>query len=396
MEEKENPCVTDGMLDIVSYDVLGKLPDPFRFDDGRRVAGQADWAARRRELYKTAVELQYGVMPPENEWLEVEPLYISPCTKVYRIKAGPRAHPVSFRMKLLLPPNVENPPVIVDGDLCFNYAMDRAWLDAALDNGVAWALFDRTELACDIPDDRGRAKGPFFEAYGGLQCGAIAAWAWGYSRVVDALGRLSLTDGGCIAFTGHSRGGKTCALAGALDERAAVVNPNDTCAGACSCYRTHLRARYDGGDKVLRSETLRDLWNTFGFWMGPLLGQYAECEETLPFDCHYLKALIAPRTLFVSEAAGDVWSNPVGSWQTTMAAREVYSFLGAEDELFWYFRPGTHRHAAEDVRMLVSLIKRRQNGENLMAGRFFRLPFRTEGLPSVFDWRAPAQPRIDT
>lgn len=64
MEEKENPCVTDGMLDIVSYDVLGKLPDPFRFDDGRRVAGQADWAARRRELYKTAVELQYGVMPP--------------------------------------------------------------------------------------------------------------------------------------------------------------------------------------------------------------------------------------------------------------------------------------------------------------------------------------------
>lgn len=168
MEEKENPCVTDGMLDIVSYDVLGKLPDPFRFDDGRRVAGQADWAARRRELYKTAVELQYGVMPPENEWLEVEPLYISPCTKVYRIKAGPRAHPVSFRMKLLLPRNVENPPVIVDGDLCFNYAMDRAWLDAALDNGIAWALFDRTELACDIPDDRGRAKGPFFEAYGGL------------------------------------------------------------------------------------------------------------------------------------------------------------------------------------------------------------------------------------
>ncbi len=147
---------------------------------------------------------------------------------------------------------------------------------------------------------------------------------------------------------------------------------------------------------MLRSETLRDLWNTFGFWMGPLLGQYAECEETLPFDCHYLKALIAPRTLFVSEAAGDIWSNPVGSWQTTMAAREVYSFLGAEDELFWYFRPGTHCHAVEDVRMLVSLIKRRQNGENLMAGRFFRLPFKTEGLPSVFDWRAPAQPRIDT
>ena len=48
MEEKENPCVTDGMLDIVSYDVLGKLPDPFRFDDGRRAGRSADGNCTKR------------------------------------------------------------------------------------------------------------------------------------------------------------------------------------------------------------------------------------------------------------------------------------------------------------------------------------------------------------
>lgn len=395
MAEKETLCVTDDLLEIVSYDVLGKLPDPFRFDGGTRVAGQADWAARRRELYKTAVGLQYGAMPPDNELLDVETLYASPKTNVYRITAGPRPHPVSFRMKLLLPEGVEKPPVIVDGDLCFNYAMDRDWLSAALDNGVAWALFDRTELACDVRDGSGRAKGPFFDAYPGFACGALAAWAWGYSRVVDALGQIGLTDDGCIAFTGHSRGGKTCALAGALDERAAIVNPNETCAGACSCYRTHLKARCAGSDKVLRSETLQDLWRNFDFWMGPEMGRYADCEEKLPFDCHYLKALIAPRTLFVSEAAWDIWSNPVGSWQTTMAAKEVYSFLGSADELFWYFRPGTHYHTVSDVRMLVSLVKRRQNGTAFVPDGFFRLPFKTDGLPSVFDWRAPAGGRSE-
>ena len=54
--------------------------------------------------------------------------------------------------------------------------------------------------------------------------------------------------------------------------------------------------------------------------------------------------------------AGDIWANPVGSWQTTMAAKEVYRFLDAEENLFWYFRPGTHYHDLNDIQMLVNII----------------------------------------
>lgn len=382
--------VRGDMLKIASYEILGKLPDPFLFDDGRRVASREDWTARRRELYGKVIELQYGVMPPENEFTEFETLYDSRTTKVFRIKAGPRSSPVTFRMKLILPDGVKEPPVIVDGDLCFNYAMDREWLNAALDSGIAWALFDRTELANDLAGENGRAKGQLFDAYKDLDCGALGAWAWGYSRVVDVLERLSITDNDCIAFTGHSRGGKTCALAGALDTRAAIVNPNETCAGACSCYRTHLCACYAGDEQDSHSETLKDLLHNFSFWMGPDLGKYADREEDLPFDCHELKAMIAPRTLFVSEAAGDIWANPVGSWQTTLAAKEVYSFLGAENELFWYFRPGKHFHKVGDVRMLVSLIKRRQSGgADFCADGFFKLPFDPGSVGRIFDWKAP-------
>ena len=58
-------------MKITSYEVLGKLPDLFTFEDGRKVASIADWRERRQEIYKHAVELQYGQMPPEPEVLEL-------------------------------------------------------------------------------------------------------------------------------------------------------------------------------------------------------------------------------------------------------------------------------------------------------------------------------------
>lgn len=384
----EKSLVASDMLEIKDCEILGKLPDPFTFDDGRRVATESDWLERKKELYGTVIELQYGVQPPPSEFTEVETLYDGGTTRVYRIKCGYKAHPVSFRMKLLLPNGVKNPSVIVDGDGCFNYYMDKEWLGAALNKGVGWAIFDRTELVHDVMGEP-RGQGQLFDAYPGLRCGALSAWAWGYSRVVDALEEIGLVNLDCIAFSGHSRGGKTCALAGALDERAAIVNPNATCAGSCSCYRTHLVALDENGNEA-RSERLSDLWRNFYYWVGEKLGDYVDREAELPFDGHELKAMIAPRTLLLTEAAHDVWSNPVGAWQTTIAAKEVYDFLGAGNEIFWNFRPGRHFHKIEDVELLVSLVKRRESGgKDFDADAFFRLPFAPDTIPPIYDWKNP-------
>lgn len=381
------------MLNITEYKVLGKLPDPFTFDNGTSVKTKEDWKKRKTEIYKTAIELQYGTMPPKPEVFKVETLYIGGKGKSnsYLITAGTKKKTVSFRMRLHLPSEEQRikygdvkPPVIVDGDLCFCYAMDQNFLNAALDEGIQWAFFDRTELAHDVLYE-GRRQGALYEVYPECTFGALGAWAWGYSRCVDALEIIGLSDMSCVAFTGHSRGGKTAALAGALDERAAVVNPNETCAGACGCYRIHMGASYMG-EKPQKSETLADLLHYFDFWMGPDLHEYADREEDLPFDAHMLKALVAPRTLFISEAAGDIWANPIGSWQTTMAAKEVYRFLGAEDNLFWYFRPGTHYHHLNDIQMLVNIILQKTKGAKADE-RFSGLPFKAPEL--IFDWRAP-------
>ncbi|MBQ3868978.1 MAG: hypothetical protein II777_00385 [Clostridia bacterium] len=380
MTEKEYP------LKITEYELSGKLPDPFILDSGKRITKPEEWEERRKEIYKTAIELQYGTLPPAPEFLETELTCDTENCRVFRIITGTKENPVTFRMHVILPrAHGEKIPVIIDGDSCWTYHMDKAFLSPALDNGIGWVLFDRTELAHDL-NYEGRDHGQLYKTYPGYTFGALGAWAWGYSRCVDALEKLDIpVDFDWIAFSGHSRGGKTAALAGAVDKRARIVNPNETCAGACGCYRIHIKGIYENGGEG-RSETLADIYRVFPFWFGEGMSAYTNCEEKLPFDAHFLKAMTAPRTLLVGEASGDLWANPVGSWQTSVAANEVFKFLGEDDGLFWYFRPGTHGHQVYDVEMLVNVIKHKREGAPVDS-RMFNLPF--SAPEPAFDWKSP-------
>ena len=100
--------VNENTLKVTEYKLLGKLPDPFMFDSGERMTSKDQWEKRRAEIYKTAVELQYGTQPPAPEYFEVEALLDwSPVCKGYKIHAGTKDRQVSFRMQVLLPENVK-------------------------------------------------------------------------------------------------------------------------------------------------------------------------------------------------------------------------------------------------------------------------------------------------
>ena len=380
-------------MEITELKVLGKLPDPFLRPDGSRVSTEQEWAEQRKELYKSAVELQYGTMPPDPEFLEVEMLYDSSgCHKMdtYRIITGTHKKPVSFTIKVIRPTTnsfnslPEKLPVVICGDGCFNYIYDTNWVSSFINENIILVIFNRVELAHDVKNE-GRRKGPLYNTYPDYTFGALGAWAWAYSRVIDALSQFDFIDMDNITVTGHSRGGKAVMLAGAVDSRIAITNPNETCAGGCGCYRIHMDGLTKDGQKK-RSETLKDIWSSFDYWFGPDLGDYAEREEELPFDSHYLKALVAPRILFVSEAVDDIWANPVGSLMTTQAAAEVYKFLGSLENLYWYFRPGYHYHKVDDLKMLINLIKHKTEGRALDEN-FFKAPF-PEPAP-IYDWTSP-------
>lgn len=373
-------------IKITEYKEYGKLPNPFLKPDGTLVSRAEEWSEQKKVLYKSAVEFWFGKQPPAPEFVEVETTYKPGKGKSnsYIVHTGTRECPMQFRIKVFLPDCDEKCPVVIDGDGCFEYAYNKDFLNVFRKNNIAFVLFDRTEIAHDVHKE-GRCQGAFYKTYNDYSYGAFSAWAWAYSRVLDALERLDIVDTSLVAFTGHSRGGKTAMLAGALDERATIVNPNATCAGACSCERLLIRAIGENGVEKC-SEMGADLVRTFPYWMGEEYNKAANNPESLPFDSHFLKALVAPRVLLVTEAGSDIWANPVGSWQTTMGAKEVFKFLGAQENLYWGYRNGTHYHEIEDVEKLVSVINRVRYGTELCDG-FFEAPF--DEPPLMFDWRAP-------
>lgn len=374
----------ENLIQTINYQVLGQLQDLFTMEDGTKVETREQWELRREELYKTAVELQYGTMPPEPEFVKLEPLDNGGNIQSIRIITGTYEKPVSFVMRVIRPEKPGIYPAIVDGDLGFRYAFDKAFIHAVTDRNIMLVLFNRTEL---VPDRKEAGRdGPLYRTYPEYTFSALGAWAWGYSRCVDALEILGIVDKNNIAFTGHSRGGKTALLAGILDQRASIVNPNDSGAGGAGCYRIHMSALQENGSEQ-RSEQLSDLIDgAFPFWFGPEMRAYSGREAEIPFDEHYLKALVAPRILLETEAASDIWANPIGSWQTAMAAKEAYHFLEAEDNILLYYRRGYHQHQVDDLIMLANIMNQKIAGEPFEEGSF-QLPFKKKDL--IFDWRCP-------
>jgi len=371
-------------------ELLSPLPDLFRMENGQRVCTEEDWEARRKELYRLAVDMQYGGMPPEPEFLQVELLYSSDRGSSYRIHTGRRDKEITFGMQIIWPSaKALKYPLIVDGDGCFPYVYLDDNLAITRASGAALIRFNRTELAHDVKEDV-HTDG-LYGVYPGMTFSALAAWAWGYHRCVDAAIQLGVADESMIAFTGHSRGGKTALLAGATDPRATLVNPNGSGAGGAGCYRIHSTTICEDGEER-RSEELRDLLKNFPFWFGPEMVPYADKERELPFDEHYLKALVAPRILLDTEALSDAWANPAGSYLTHLAAREAYRFLGAEDRILIHYRAGYHYHKPEDWQVLVDVMNHFRCGTELDE-TMNRPPF--DGLEPVHEWCAPKKDKAN-
>lgn len=375
-------------MKITKYETLGKLPDPFLFADGSRVRSAADWERRKRELREPVIGLQYGGMPPEPEFLEIEPLCVPDTPgrmNIWRVVTGTRADPVSWTIYAHRPAGRAPWPTVIDGDLCYGCMQDPRTAEKFSEHGIMLVTFNRDEIVPDVRNPR--RTGNLYGTYPERTFGALSAWAWGFSRTLDALLRLGIADPSSVTFTGLSRGGKAALLAGATDERATVVCPEATCAGSGSCYRIHMSAETSDG-RIARSETLKDIVNAFPDWFGPGLKAYEDDEASLPFDSHMLKAMVAPRVLFDCQAEDDIWAGPVNSWMTDVAAREVWKLFGKEENVLWYWRAGGHAHLPEDFDMLIEVIERERDGRPLRSEKFMKTPF-PEPEP-LFDWRCPA------
>ncbi|MEW6755618.1 MAG: hypothetical protein AB1505_32275 [Candidatus Latescibacterota bacterium] len=327
------------------------LPDLLTHGDGSPVT-PATWGRRRQELLEAIIPHQYGGMPPSS----VATRALLLCSQTLRTEGGlryqtyevrtafPGGQEVSLVLKAWVPPGDGPFPVVLSGDGCWRYFDDGIVRQVTARGSIA-ASFDRTGAAAD---NRGiyRDTG-LYRVFPDAQFGALAAWAWAYHRCVDALCGLELVRAAQIAITGHSRGGKAVLLAGATDERIAITNPNDSGIGGSGLNRW----------KAEGSEVVDDFIRVGSiFWFGPGWAQYQHRDRELPYDQHFLHALVAPRGLLVGEAYGDPGANPPGSYAACQAARAVYGMLGAPEKLGWAVREGVHGHFASDFEALLDFV----------------------------------------
>ena len=94
-------------------------------------------------------------------------------------------------------------PVIVGSDMAWGSQQSQS-MQKVIQRGYAVCEFDRASFG---PDSADRKHGTYL-LDPSADCGAIAAWAWGYSRVIDYLITRPDVDARRIIVSGHSRGGK--------------------------------------------------------------------------------------------------------------------------------------------------------------------------------------------
>ena len=328
------------------------LPDALRFNGGLKVREAAQWRERRDEIRELMLPVAYGNFPPTPGATRCVELHTAVARNLDHAKLGSYRIEVdgrhAFLLRVLVPNGSRPCPVILNGDGCWHYATDQV-VQTILARGNGFAQFNRVEFA---PDAHGAQQPPV------QPHPAVAAWAWGYHRAVDALRQMAFIEGDCIAVVGHSRGGKAALLAGATDERIALTSANNSGAGGAGCFR------FQGPG----SETLADMVSAFPHWFSPNFNAFANREHKLPFDQHFLKALVAPRALLTTEALDDLWANPSGTLKTHLAAKEVYSLLGAPLRIVIAFREGGHDHSPADWDTLLDF------ADSVFHGTSFKLP----------------------
>lgn len=253
--------------------------------------------------------------------------------------------------------------------VCINfsdYLPDRFIpIEEIIDNGFAVLSFCHNDVTKDNPDFTDGLAGVLYKncTRNSDSPGKIAIWAWAAHRVMDYAETLNCLDVNCSVVCGHSRLGKTALLAGATDERFKFVYSNNSGCSGVAISR----------DK--KGETVEDICRSFPYWFCENYLKYATNEYQMPFDQHFLAALVAPRYLYVASAEEDEWADPCSEFTTCVMLNEVYENYGKKglicgnrfpksgDEFHegcvgYHLRSGTHYFSREDWQKAIKFINK--------------------------------------
>ncbi|KZL87438.1 carbohydrate esterase family 15 protein [Colletotrichum incanum] len=302
------------------------LPDPFTFQNGRKVASNADWVCKQAEISSQLQRLELGILPPKPESVTAS---YSGNKLTINVSNGGKS--ISFAVTISKPSGNSVPAIIAYGAASI-----------PIPSTVGTITFSNDEIA-QQQGGASRGKGKFYELYGsGHSAGALMAWSWAVSRIIDALESTPSVgiDPTRIGVTGCSRNGKGAMVAGAFDSRIALTLPQESGAGGAGCWRIADWQNRNGF-------TVQDAKQIVGEnpWFSPAFNQYTSNINQLPFDHHMLAGLIAPRAMYVMENPDFEWLGTMSTYGCMGGARKQWQALGSLDT-FGYSQIGNHGHCS--------------------------------------------------
>ncbi len=296
------------------------LPDPFMFLNGTRMTTRGEWACRRAEIAALAQEFEYGAKPNTPSANTTG----SRSGNTLTVNVTDNGRTLTFNAAVTYPSTgtAPYPAVIGIGASSLN--------NAALSSlGVAVINFPNDQIA-QQNGQGSRGVGRFYDLYGsGHSAGALMAWSWGVSRLIDALEKTPAAniDAGRLGVTGCSRNGKGALAAGAFDERIKLTIPQEPGSGGSGTWRVSNAMLSQGQS----TQTLGQIVGE-NVWFRANFGQFASAVNKLPFDHHAIEGLVAPRALLVIEN-NILWLGPQSSWTGANAAHRVWEALGIADRM---------------------------------------------------------------
>lgn len=337
------------------------LPDPLLGAGGEHVTASI-WPERRTELLATFAREVYGRTPAGTVPVAATVTDDDPNAlggRAHRrqitLTFGKAPHTVSADVLIYLPKTAGPVPAVLGLNFEGNHAitadpgvrLPQSWMadsnkgvvknrateasrgadvarwpvDMILSHGYALVTAYYGDFDPDFDDGFQNGVQPLFYQPGQTrpaadEWGAIGAWSWGLSRILDQLETDRSIDAHRVAVFGHSRLGKAALWAAAQDPRFALVISNESgCGGAAL-------------NKRIYGETVKAINDQFPHWFDANFKRYNGREADLPVDAHELLALIAPRPLYVASAIGDQWADPKGEFLAAVHADPVYQLLG--------------------------------------------------------------------
>ncbi|WP_240163591.1 glucuronyl esterase domain-containing protein [Spirosoma taeanense] len=349
---------------IANYDEAkvgtSTLPDILRFSNGKSVKSRTDWQTRRQEIRQLFADHVYGQTPTQPVRLQFHVQQTDENARgglavrkqvAISFPDYPQLAPINIL--LYIPKAASRPvPAFLGLNFCGNHCVTnetdlplstrwvadgagnvavnhratekaralqaRRWpIDTILKRGYALATAYYGDIEPDHPQGwHTGIRSVLGDTTRSDNWGAIGAWAWGMSRMLDYLQTEPAIDAKRVTATGHSRIGKAAVWAGVQDERFAAVIANESGEGGAALAR-----RWYG-------ETVEHLNTSFPHWFSGRYKTYNKRVADLPVDQHELLALVAPRPLYVASADGDQWSDPKGEFLGAALTEPVYQLYG--------------------------------------------------------------------